>query len=441
MPSDRDMAMPGEGLVVARTSVGTSIRLLAVCWFALAASGCSLGPKQIEASRLRYNESIQRTFQEEILLNLVRLKYRETPKFMTVGGVAAQYSWNGNASLGTSWIESGPDILTFNGGIEREERPTIAYTPLESGEFSRGLLSPVSVETLALLTRTGWSWERIFRILILNVNQIDNATSAGGPTPKQKPEFEQFRYLTQLLRQLQLQRAVEIAQVEHKQWQTLPRPVDQMDGSFLLNSLEQGYRFGVREDGSWGMYRNSSHAALIFSPMVLDSPEVTELVAALNLQPGLTSYEIKLAQQGQIQPALEAGQSLTSTVGSPPGMAIGTRTDLTISTRSLLEAMLYLSHAIDVPLEHRRQGLVTTTLDEAGQPFDWTEMTGDLLHVRVAEHRPKCTAVAIPYRGYWYYIDDRDLDSQSTFALLVQLFSIEIRGGGGRQLPVFTLGI
>ncbi len=49
-------------------------------------------------------------------------------------------------------------------------------------------------------------------------------------------------------------------------------------------------------------------------------------------------------------------------------------------------------------------------------------------------------AVSIPYKGYWYYIDDRDLNSQSTFTLLVELFGIEVRAGGGGGF-LYTLNV
>jgi hypothetical protein len=103
--------------------------------------------------------------------------------------------------------------------------------------------------------------------------------------------------------------------------------------------------------------------------------------------------------------------------------------------------MYYLSQGIHVPEEHVCQGLVTVTTDELGRPFDWTQMTGDLLQVCTVWRGPPCAAVAVRYRDYWYYIDDRDLNSQSTFVLLVELFSIEVRTGGGARLRVLTLDI
>ena len=166
-----------------------------------------------------------------------------------------------------------------------------------------------------------------------------------------------------------------------------------------------------------------------------------DIVRMLRLQPGLWRYEVELATEGQIQPTSLDVEELAPPRRLPPVESLGTRKDITVSTRSLLETMYYLSQGIQIPDEHLQQGLVTLTLDHDGQPFDWTEMTGDLLQVFTSKHRPKCAAIAIPYRGYWYYIDDRDLNSQSTFVLLAELFSIEIRGGGGARLPVLTLGI
>ena len=81
------------------------------------------------------------------------------------------------------------------------------------------------------------------------------------------------------------------------------------------------------------------------------------------------------------------------------------------------------------------------TVDENGCPFDWKEMTGDLLRVCCDKHRPKHAAVTVPYKGYWFYIDDRDLNSQSTFTLLVELFGIEVRVGcGGGFLYTLNVG-
>ena len=180
----------------------------------LCATGCTLGPREIRAGRLRYNESIQKTFQEEMLLNLVRLKYREAPEFLAVGGIAAQYSFDSRAALGADVKELAPDILGIDGSIARSERPTITYAPQRSETFSRGLLSPISIESLAFVARTGWRADRILRLTVQDMNLIENARSAGGPTPDRKPEFETFLVLAGHFRDLQERRLVNLAQSE-----------------------------------------------------------------------------------------------------------------------------------------------------------------------------------------------------------------------------------
>ena len=102
--------------------------------------------------------------------------------------------------------------------------------------------------------------------------------------------------------------------------------------------------------------------------------------------------------------------------------------------------MFYLSQGISIPIEHQELGLVTLTLDENGNPFNWEELTGDLIRVFSCKHRPKNAAVAVKFKGYWFYIDDRDLNTQSTFTLLVELFGIEVRAGGGGGF-LYTLSV
>jgi hypothetical protein len=104
--------------------------------------------------------------------------------------------------------------------------------------------------------------------------------------------------------------------------------------------------------------------------------------------------------------------------------------------------LYYLSHAVQVPAEHEAAGLVmTTTTIEGGEVFDWTQLTGDLLSVHCSKCKPKCAAVAVHYRGYWFFVDDRDQSSKATFTLLMQLFELQAGGGAIGTKPVLTLPV
>ncbi len=51
--------------------------------------GCqsSFGPKTLEKTHPAYNKSISETLSEQMLLNIVRLRYRETPSFLEISSI------------------------------------------------------------------------------------------------------------------------------------------------------------------------------------------------------------------------------------------------------------------------------------------------------------------------------------------------------------------
>ena len=70
-------------------------------------------------------------------------------------------------------------------------------------------------------------------------------------------------------------------------------------------------------------------------------------------------------------------------------------------------------------------------------------MTDGLFTVHACKgHKPPATAyLAINYRGYWYYIDDRDQASKSTLALMHQLSRMDFRSERNSVGPLLTLPV
>ena len=79
------------------------------------------------------------------------------------------------------------------------------------------------------------------------------------------------------------------------------------------------------------------------------------------------------------------------------------------------------------------------TLDHNRFAFNWKDVMGDLFQVHSSRLPPHDAAVRVTFRGYWFYIDDSDISSKSTFNLMLELFNLEIRAGGGQQLPLLTI--
>ena len=105
-----------------------------------------------------------------------------------------------------------------------------------------------------------------------------------------------------------------------------------------------------------------------------------------------------------------------------------------------MAGFFYVSQGVEVPPEDEAAGRVTVTRTAAGEPFDWAFVKKSLFHVRQAETLPEDASIHTHYRDRWFYIADADLESESTFALLNQLFSLQsgnVTGGG----PVLTLPV
>ena len=47
-----------------------------------------------------------------------------------------------------------------------------------------------------------------------------------------------------------------------------------------------------------------------------------------------------------------------------------------------------------------------------------------LVRIHSGDAQPADAAVAVQYRGHWYWIDDRDLRSKRAFAFMMMLFTM-----------------
>ena len=181
------------------------VKLLSAVCAALFFTGCGsiIGPEKLEHERQDFNIALQQTNDEQLLLNLVRMKYRDTTMFLEVSAIASQYALIGNVSASGSLRDNFSNSLGLGGKIEYQEKPTISYTPLHGQKFITQLLSQVEPHTINLLFKSGWSVERLFALCIEDLNGLKNAPSASGPTPEYVPEYKDFQKLIANLRTLQ----------------------------------------------------------------------------------------------------------------------------------------------------------------------------------------------------------------------------------------------
>ncbi len=339
--------------------------------------GCSgVGARAVHAGSLDYNIALQRADDRQMLLNLVRLRYRDRPYFLEVSSLATQFSIS--STFGAIGAFGSPELeqdLLASSGLGVEEQPTVSYQPLQGEEFAQRLLSPIELQTIVLLANSGWSIERILRLSVQRMNGLPNAPTATGPTPQMEPEYKRFMEAARYFRELQQQDQMSLY-------------IDRRDGQAYLAVNSRG-----RESRAY-----------------------KELVDLLDLSPGRAHY------------------LLTTGAASADGKSIG------LELRSLIGIMSFVSQAVDAPAGDALAGLVTTTTSKDGTAFDWGAVSDSLVAISSQPGQPKSAAVAVQYRGSWFYIDDSDLDSKSSFSLLGQLFALRVGKGSG-PTPTLTLPI
>ena len=113
--------------------------------------GCTkYGPAFLQIERSQYNQAIQKTNDEQLLLNLVRLKYHDTPLFMEVHNIASQFTLQKDMGISTQ-LQGAKGIFTQGASTFVEESPTISYSPLHGENFVQGVLTAISLKTIVLL--------------------------------------------------------------------------------------------------------------------------------------------------------------------------------------------------------------------------------------------------------------------------------------------------
>jgi hypothetical protein len=206
-----------------------------------------------------------------------------------------------------------------------------------------------------------------------------------------------------------------------------PVPAASITPRDVVEAAKSGLEYRPNPDGkTWSLVRKKEEPELRLHPEALNSPEGRHFVETFHLKPGLTRYPLK---SGKLDPF---------PINFPPE---GVDT-LDLEPRSLLQVLYYVSKGVLIPPEHVQHGVVMMTVDATGNFFDWSQLTENLFTVHWAKgcKPPACAHVAIRYMDYWFYIDEADQVTKSTFSLILELSRLQLgsKTAGG---PILTLPV
>ena len=128
--------------------------------------GCgSLGPGRVPGDNFNYNETIAQSAREQMLLNILRLRYLQQPVFLKVSSVLTQYTYEGDVGVvGTRGFSSAPDAIAGGVNLGYAERPTVTYLPVSGQEFAQRMMSPVPTGLFFAVAQAGWPVDLLMEI-------------------------------------------------------------------------------------------------------------------------------------------------------------------------------------------------------------------------------------------------------------------------------------
>ena len=357
----------------------------------LAASLCSCATPRATAPITRdtmaYSTEVARAQQEQLLLNIVRLRYNDPVSFVEIERMTTEDNRSVGLGLASAiGLDDGPfnEVLGGDAAVGRSETPTAIYNVLRGSAYAQQLLQPVSPESIFLLSQSGWSVERLLLCCVARIGDLDNARSAAGPTPEMLPDNKNFRELARLMRRLQL------------------------SGDLLVQVFNDKDGVPPRVVVTWHAGGEDGEAlAAMF--------KAHDVAAAFIHEADLYSAELATRSERK---------------GDAP-----------LRGRSILGMLAALSHTVDVPPEHAGLVMQTSggtpgvprTACSAGQP--WADVIGDYFTVNWAREKPEGASVAVPYRGVWFYVDDSCRHAKSTLDLIGHLYALQagLNGAGARD--------
>jgi len=393
----------------------------------LVSTGCQIGPGRLKVANSHYSDAVRVATAEQLLVNLVRLRYRDGAMFLAVTDITTQFEFNTALDVNGSVVtQGGADSVGIGGGISYSERPTISFSILGGETFQKRILKPLGIAAISLLAESGWRGERVLQVTAEGMNGLKNAPIASGPTPGTVPDYEGFLEAIRLMRTLRIQRLLDFEYETRREPLSAPLPAASIDGEHTVMAIQAGVEFEALEGDRVQLFVEKRRLVMRFASKADASDDVARLRDLLRLEPGLRRYDVVELEESDFDP-LDPEKRLT---------------ELGIDTRSLAGVLYYLSNGVQVPPEDLESGAVTTTLDAGQEPFDWSTLLGGLFEVRTSDslRRPSDAAFAVRHRGRWFYIADSDQTTKTTFLLLGNLFTLQT-GDVEEVKPVLTLPV
>jgi len=170
-------------------------------------TGCaSVGPTFLPRDRFDYSSAVSESWKRQTLLNIVKLRYLDSPIFIDVAQIVSGYQLQtsieagGTISTKSSSLPTIGDFFNFGTKGTFTDRPTITYTPLTGDQYIRGLITPIRPEQIFTAILSSWPADAILFISTNSLNGLQNQQFGGM---RQRAADPKFMRVLALIRKLQ----------------------------------------------------------------------------------------------------------------------------------------------------------------------------------------------------------------------------------------------
>jgi hypothetical protein len=187
-----------------RTRNSSTVTALAIILTAALLCGCGgIGAHSVARDRYDYTDAISSSWKQQMLLNMVKLRYGDTPVFLDVVSVINQYALETQVDVRWNWVDpvvTVGDSHTAGGAARYSDKPTITYAPLTGERFARSIMKPIPPPAVLSLIQAGYPVDVVLRVCTNSVNGVRNRY---GGSARARPADPDFKPLLEALRRIQ----------------------------------------------------------------------------------------------------------------------------------------------------------------------------------------------------------------------------------------------
>lgn len=395
-----------------------------VCLFL---SGCAQwGGRVLENNHVAFNEAVADSMDKQMLLNVVRISKSDSTQWLMVSSINVNTSVSATAGANIdSEAASVPGVNSGgNVGGSFNYTPNITYIPRQGEELANELMSPVPVDSIEKMVSAGWpiSWVIFLtceRFQGISSFDVTFGTTMGLDDPK-------FGRLLELMDILQRKQLISLSLTPQGiTWNDHPISDSEVTLDRIIQSEKDHTLYRKRPDGAgYDLVSIASVPVFTLYQGVTDTPEGKELCQMLEL-PGPGDYRLVSVENAPVE---------------------GKR--VSIRTRSLAALMRLMSHGVDAEVEAADPSPDVNTPEELWKHMQHVEYSSyDARHdIRSVFRIHRNTSmsdeasVEVMCDGDWYSIREKDITSKAIFALVTDLYNLQVKSENNIA-PVLTIPV